>query len=98
VTREPVQQYLRADRVRPSRRYFWEWGSEHERANPHIAEAYYIVGLAKRLGWLKRQPCEVCGDPNSDGHHEDYSKPLAVTWLCRTHHRRRDVAKRKGAA
>jgi hypothetical protein len=41
---------------------------------------------AIREGALTRKTCEVCGDPKSEGHHEDYSKPLDVVWLCRWHH------------
>lgn len=37
-------------------------------------------------GDLTRQPCEVCGAVNVDAHHDDYSKPLEVRWLCRVHH------------
>ena len=33
------------------------------------------------------QPCEVCGtEENVHKHHEDYSKPLDVRFLCTTHH------------
>lgn len=45
-----------------------------------------ITRTAINNGTLKRLPCEVCGDPKSDAHHEDYSKPLDVKWLCRKHH------------
>lgn len=41
---------------------------------------------AIKSGKLVRQPCEVCGVPKSEAHHDDYSKPLDVRWLCRTHH------------
>lgn len=34
-----------------------------------------------------KQPCEVCGTTRKiHAHHEDYSKPLQVTWLCVKHH------------
>ena len=45
------------------------------------------VGNALRDGHLIKKPCEVCGDPKSQAHHEDYSKPLEVSWLCFRHHR-----------
>lgn len=35
---------------------------------------------------LERQPCEVCGNPDVVAHHDDYTKPLEVRWLCRSHH------------
>ena len=39
-----------------------------------------------KMGRIKRGVCEKCGDPNTDAHHEDYTKPLDVRWLCRKHH------------
>jgi hypothetical protein len=41
---------------------------------------------AIRDGHLLRQPCEICGNAATDAHHEDYTKPLEVRWLCRAHH------------
>jgi len=41
---------------------------------------------AVKLGLVVRKPCVVCGNPKSHGHHEDYSKPLDVVWLCPLHH------------
>jgi|SRR5271166_3635314 len=39
------------------------------------------------LGRLARCPCEVCGTTDSvQAHHDDYSKPLDVRWLCPSHH------------
>lgn len=40
---------------------------------------------ALRRGQLERQPCEVCGE-HAEMHHDDYSKPLEVRWLCKRHH------------
>jgi hypothetical protein len=42
---------------------------------------------ALKKGVMIRQPCEVCGNPKTVGHHHDYAKPLDVTWLCQKHHR-----------
>lgn len=41
---------------------------------------------AMRRGDIERQPCEVCGDPDTEMHHDDYDKPLEVRHLCRPHH------------
>lgn len=38
------------------------------------------------LGWIDKQPCEVCGDPKSQTHHEDYENPFLVKFLCKKHH------------
>lgn len=35
---------------------------------------------------LIKQPCEVCQSFDVHAHHDDYTKPLEVRWLCRTHH------------
>lgn len=45
------------------------------------------VAKAIKAGRLVRQPCEVCGNPQTHGHHRDYSKPLEVQWLCGVHHK-----------
>lgn len=45
-----------------------------------------LVSSALRRGILKKQPCEVCGKRVVDAHHDDYTKPLEVRWLCRTCH------------
>ena len=53
--------------------------------NPIKRAAHVMVGNAIRDGRLIRQPCEVCGE-FAQAHHDDYSKPLEVRWLCTTHH------------
>jgi len=43
---------------------------------------------ALRFGKIQRGPCEVCGTTEKvEGHHEDYTRPLDVRWLCKEHHR-----------
>ena len=53
-----------------------------------------IVARALAKGELRPQPCEVCGKTPQivngrqriEGHHDDYTKPLDVRWLCMKHH------------
>lgn len=53
---------------------------------PERMEARWRCRDAIKSGKLVRQPCEKCGEPKTDAHHDDYSKPLEVRWLCRAHH------------
>ena len=74
--------------------------SRWQQANPEKHRAHVAVMNAIRHGKIVSQPCVVCGDKKSEGHHPDYSKPLEVVWLCRKHHmmlhRGMDLAKRAG--
>ena len=57
--------------------------------NPEKVAAHMEVYKAKRRGDLIPQPCETCGtDHRVAAHHEDYSKPLEVRWLCQPCHNR----------
>jgi Helix-turn-helix domain len=49
--------------------------------------AHAITAHAIRTGYLIREPCTLCGEPNSEAHHPDYSEPLRVIWLCGRHHK-----------
>lgn len=60
-----------------------------------------IVKRALQDGRLSKMPCEVCGTTKRiQGHHDDYSKPLDVRWLCVKHHaehhrKERELARKK---
>lgn len=56
--------------------------------NPQAMWAHACLRSAINRGLIERGPCEVCGKEKTDGHHDDYDKPMAVRWLCRLHHRR----------
>lgn len=45
----------------------------------------YLNVYIKR-GTVIKHPCCICGNPNSEAHHADYTKPLEVIWYCREHH------------
>ena len=55
--------------------------------SPGKYRARNVAKSAVRYGRLLRLPCEICGNPKSESHHEDYRKYLEVRWLCRKHHR-----------
>ncbi len=53
-----------------------------------LKRARTAVSNAIRDGRLERGACEVgedCSGP-IHAHHDDYSKPLEVRWLCKRHH------------
>jgi len=58
------------------------WQAHHPRA----VEAHRILRAAIKRGDIQRSPCSECGKPSSHGHHDDYSKPLDVTWFCHLCH------------
>lgn len=68
-------------RAKNKRRYY-----TIKEKHPEKYAAKLAVKDAIRSGLLVSMPCVICGDPKSDGHHEDYSKQLEVVWLCRSHH------------
>jgi hypothetical protein len=61
-----------------SRRYA---ANNREKKRAHLAVNYAI-----KSGKLVRMPCEKCNSKNAHAHHDNYTKPLAVRWLCPTHH------------
>ena len=49
-------------------------------------------------GDVSRGSCYVAGCAGkTEAHHDDYSRPLAVVWTCRAHHRALDRARRESA-
>ena len=47
----------------------------------------YTCANAARNRFKKKQPCSECGSTkNVVRHHDDYTKPLAIRWLCRACH------------
>lgn len=63
---------------------------EQRRKFPEKYQAYLAVQRAVRAKELVKAPCSICGsERNIHAHHDDYTKPLDVIWLCRKHHQER---------
>lgn len=60
-----------------------KWARDH----PQAVWAHACLRSALNRGLIEREPCEVCGSDEVDGHHDDYDKPMDVRWLCRKHHK-----------
>ena len=75
----------------------WHAQNRWNRGNRAKRRAQAILRAALRKGEVTRGCCEVCGSLRVDGHHDDYSLPLQVTWLCRRHHQQRHADMRRAA-
>ena len=62
-----------------------EYAHARKQKCPEKYKANNAVSAAIRDGRLIKQQCETCGE-KAEAHHDDYSKPLDVRWLCRKHH------------
>ncbi len=80
--------------------YTRQWRQEHQvNARQHSKNNYQKNKIKHRVHRtvykalksgkiIKPQQCEQCGsDKFLHGHHDDYSKPLEVQWLCRLCHK-----------
>lgn len=59
---------------------------DYRKRNPAKVRAHAAVSYATRTGKLAAAPCMICGREDSHGHHDNYGRPLDVTWLCPIHH------------
>jgi hypothetical protein len=89
-----LSQYELLRKSRPERRkQKADCQRKRRRLHPEKNRAYLAVYRAVKSGRLKRQPC-ACGHPKTQAHHEDYSKPLEVTWECFKCHREKSHGQR----
>jgi hypothetical protein len=87
VHRKACRKYSRTDKGRIP-------GSRWRASNPEKRQAHNLVASALKSGRLVALPCERCGE-KAHAHHDDYSKPLDVRWLCPLHHAERHKELRK---
>lgn len=81
-SREKILAY---DRARGNRQSAEDLRKYREKY-PKKYKAHCLVNYAIKSKKLFREPCQVCGNQNTHGHHDDYDKPLNVRWLCSIHH------------
>lgn len=87
IRRQKTAERLRRLRSQPG--YSTRKNQAWQTANPEKRAAHKAVEKALRKGELVRQPCECGCSRKPQAHHEDYSKPLDVRWLCDPAHRAR---------
>lgn len=54
--------------------------------NPEKNAAHAAVARAKKKGYLAAAPCMICGREDVHAHHDNYNRPLEISWLCPVHH------------
>ena len=82
-----IDHYRKYDRERGNRQGY-EYTKEYRKRFPNKYKAHGMVSRAVRAGYLAAQPCEICGTTELlHAHHDDYSLPLNVRWLCAAHHK-----------
>lgn len=72
--------------------WYKEWCDRVKSTPEHKIKrsANHKIAHEIKMGRMFRQPCEMCGKVPAEAHHDDYSKPLDVRWLRRSHHMKHD--------
>jgi hypothetical protein len=100
--REALKRISDEDRFEKNRKKHYEWSKDNrEKLNEYQRNwyqqnkvkrrAHVILHRAINSGKVMRpEKCSQCNKKcKVDGHHEDYSKPLDVVWICRACHSRK---------
>lgn len=88
--------YYRAyDRLRGNRQES-QYIEDYRTRYPNKYRAFSMVNYAIRSGKLSYEPCSICGELKTHAHHDDYSKPLTVRWLCAAHHKQWHIENGEG--
>ena len=59
---------------------------KYRNKNPKAYKAHNLVAYHLKAKNIKQLPCSVCGEKDTEAHHEDYNFPLEIIWLCNKHH------------
>ena len=73
--------------------YFMKYFRRPE--NVHKLKCKNTFQNAKNNGYIKPEPCAICFAEKTEAHHEDYTKPFHIIWLCLKCHK--DIHRSKRA-
>lgn len=82
--RRPTHAYCLSCHAKGMREYRKTHPLTKEQRIKDTCRSYAYVYFKR--GKISKNPCEKCGNNNSQMHHPDYGKPLCVNWLCRKCH------------
>ena len=84
---DKIDYYREYDKMRGNR-ITQEKQKEYRSRNvqAYKARAKTINSFRYKNKKLVKKPCEICGSIQVYAHHDDYSKPFEVRWLCPSHH------------
>lgn len=85
--REKIREYKRIYNSTYRKEHGYTNEKKWIKENPIKSSAERKAQYAKKKGTLIPKPCELCLSTEVVMHHDDYSKPLEVRWVCRKHHR-----------
>ena len=71
---------------KPTKEYLKNKQKVYRERFPNKKYAHQLISDYIRNGWLTKKSCEKCGEIKAEAHHEDYSKPLDIQWLCKKCH------------
>jgi hypothetical protein len=92
---EYAKQYNKQYRAE-HRHKFYELQIDRQRRHPDRVRANELTRNAKKNGTLvKAEHCEQCDNQRVEAHHDDYSQPLNVRWLCKACHGLADRQRRQ---
>ena len=93
--RKKLRKYNKEYNAELRKKTGYAYDRKWRKKNPEKVKAQRLIQYAVRCGYLKKKPCEKCGKKKVEGHHDDYSKPLKVRWLCTSCHQRYHSEKRR---
>lgn len=95
-----ISNYRKRVSTEDGRRQEWERKRLYSRRDKLKKTVRAITRRAITGGLILPKPCERCGNEDVQAHHEDYTKPLEIVWLCKLCHgqRHREIneERRKG--